>query len=116
MNKVEKQFMNELIHQCQFMLVLLKSHVYRTGTVWRRLVEEGNHTWVGKLAIVERYGIGTVIVPKDGISSNPQTNKKVITWLHKNKVRTLCVEDEIQKLEQSASNLNRKEKIGIENV
>lgn len=103
----DKEVIQELTKCCQFMLSLLKCHVHETDKVWRKLAEENNFKWIDKLSVVEKFPtvIGTVIIPKNGVSQNPKTNKRVIKWLRKNKVRPLCVETEIQKLQDAAVNL-----------
>ena len=59
--------------------------------IWGSLVFEGNHDLIRKLHRVEKDepGFGTIVVPREGFSSNDETHNMVIRWLKSHNVNIL---------------------------
>jgi hypothetical protein len=69
-------------------------------TVWELLVLEKNFELIEKLKKVEdkEAGYGTIVVPRGGFSSNPETHLAVLAWLKSRRVNVLDVSREIEDL------------------
>jgi len=70
---------------------------------WTDLVSEGNFELINKLQRVENKepGYGTIVVTKEGFSSNDRTHNKVLKWLQEKNVNILNPENEIANLKFS---------------
>jgi len=76
---------------------------FQPRTVWDRLTAEGNHELIHKLQKVERRetGYGTIVIPKEGFSKDPETHAAVIAWLDEQKTLALNPSREVAELEIS---------------
>ena len=97
----EQMFWTETHQIFRSVVSSVKNRIYKTDKVWSALIDEGNFDWIEKLAHVEKKtpGFGTIVIPQNGISFNPNTNERVIKWLRKQKVNVLFIHKEIEKLE-----------------
>lgn len=75
----------------------------KSSDLWERLLMEDRHDLIKKLQRVERRegGFSTIVVPENGFSKDTETHDMVLTFLKKNKVNVLDVNQEISDLKDT---------------
>ena len=74
-----------------------------TSLLWRTLVENGEFDLLNKLTVIDKYNIGTVIVPSGakGFSYRDDIHNLVIQWLRLKGINVWNPESEILELERA---------------
>ncbi len=102
---IKKMFLKYLTEKQEplFHGAMVQRAFYIPFTVWDRLSAEGNHTLIETLRRVERKeeGYGTIIIPANGFSKDPETNRAVIEWLQEKGVLVYNPQQEIKELSET---------------
>lgn len=74
-----------------------------TNMLWKLLVEHGEHELLHKLNVIEKYNIGSVIVPSGakGFSHRDDIHNMVVRWLKLKGINVWNPENEVIELERA---------------
>jgi hypothetical protein len=74
-----------------------------TNMLWKLLVEHGEHELLYKLNVIEKYNIGSVIVPSGvkGFSYRDDIHNMVVRWLKLKGINVWNPENEAIELERA---------------